>query len=298
MLLGCQSQGAPAHDPTQAPTPAPIQAVTAAPPSASVAPSPDAAVAALPDDAGAAPVASSAPSQPWPFSELPLRDDAMGMFGGRRGGFSSDDRYLGYEISTCDPCPSEFVFETPRGRPLTMSYYYAPAAHSLDDEAKHDAQVNKRLRELGVRPFLESRALRGPFPYPDITFASKTERAPDDSVTLFFGGHLPNEAPVYPMKITIAPHPMRAVIMKDKELLKLPPAEREKERTERLEGMTVSDPVLVYANVTKDGRDIGIVAISSGTFSYEAAATSRMQTSVFVQKVRDETKARATRRSP
>jgi len=236
---------------------------------------------------------------PWPLSELPLADeDTLGTFGPRLGGYSQDDRYLGYEISTCDPCPSEFVFTSPRAPAIDVSYYYQPQLDEAVQEAqreKHDAAVKKKLDQLGVKSFAESRELRGPFPYPDITFVSKVERAADDSATLWFGAHLPNEEPVYPMHITFAPHPMRGVMTNDPALKKLSPREREKQLKEMLEGMTMSDPILAYANVSKDGQEIGVVAVASGAFWFEAGGVSRMRTTEFVQKVREGTKARAPR---
>lgn len=111
-------------------------------------------------------------------------------------------------------------------------------------------------------------------------------------MTLLFGAHLPGEEPVYPIRVVIGPHAMRAVTKNDKDLKKLPPAEREKKLNELVDAYTMSDPILAYANVTKDGRDIGVVALSSGTFWYEVGAVGRMQTATFVKKVRDETSKR------
>lgn len=130
--LACQSQGTPAlaaRQPQAATVGVPVQ-VLPAPLAVALAPSDAAAgLASAPEDRDAD--AGVVAKMPWPLSELPLCDEEyLGTFGPRVGGFSNDDRYLGYEISTCDPCPSEFTFVSPRAPAISMSYFYAPQLDS------------------------------------------------------------------------------------------------------------------------------------------------------------------------
>jgi hypothetical protein len=225
------------------------------------------------------PVASASSSSAAPASGLPSSDlfaaipAVEGPWENRRVGFSNDDVYLGYEISTCDPCPNELHFESKTRPPLSLSYYYDPSFESAHpDEAekrrkKNDAIVDAKIAELGVGKGSDKRVLRGPFPYPDVRFVTKTTR--DDAkgtTTLWFGGTSSGHAPVFPMHVTLGPDPVWL--------------------TQKSKDTLLSEPVLLYANVTRDGADLGIVALASGTMWFETGDVARMPTAAFVAAVR------------
>lgn len=187
-----------------------------------------------------------------PFGELTTSSHGGETPPERHVGFSEDDRYLGYEIAPCEGCPTTFTLEAASGPPLHVGLGEADGA--------------ARLPKGGG-----SRVLRGPFPYPDLVFAtaSALEEAAG-TVMLRFGAHLPNEAPVFPLAIVLGPHP----------------------RGERM-----GEPVLAYANVTKDGSEIGAVAIARGGSSVEFGGAARMKTAQFAAKVYAETGLRHHRRN-
>ena len=189
----------------------------------------------------------------------------LGMNEPRHVGFSKDDAWLGYEISTCDPCPQEFHFVSRSGKTLSFSYFYDPGSqYDEEREKRTNADVDRKLAELGVATAKDARELRGPFPYPDLHFATKTETDPKTGVsTVFFGAD-----GVFPMKIAVGPMPMFSQV---------PPEEKKDYLVE---------PMLVYANVTRDGSEIGIVVIARGTMWWEGGGVARMRTSDFVAAVR------------
>lgn len=172
--------------------------------------------------------------------------------------------------------PNEFHFTSPTKPALDFSYHYDPEHDDGSQEAearakKNDDMVERRLRELGVVHAKDGRTLRGPFPYPDLTFASKSTR--DDAtgkVAVWFGAHVDGEAPVYPIRVELGPHPM---FDKDEEF-------------------AMGDAELVYANVTRDGSEVGVVVVAGGTMWYEAADVARMPVATFVLRVYEETAAR------
>ena len=190
--------------------------------------------------------------------------DELGTFEQRRMGYSKDDAWLGYEISTCDPCPSEFHFEAKGQKAIDLAYYYEPGDDDAAAGAKHDATVDAKLKELGVEKAIDGRKLRGPFPYPDLHFETKVESDIETGeATLRFGAN-----GVFPMHVTVGPFPTFS---------KLPKEEREQYMLE---------PIVAYANVTHDGSEIGIVVVTAGPMWVEMAGVARMRTTDFVAAVR------------
>ena len=262
-LLGCRKTVA---------SPAPI-------PSASVAPSPG------PVDAGVVAsetvdAAVDAAVEPGPYAELPdvTGDEGDGIGSDRVVGFSSDDRYIGFGVSTCDPCPEQFHFRGPGVPALDFAYFYDPGTD--DDEATHaarekanDAKVEATLARLGASKVKDYRVLRGPFPFPDLVFAAKSSRSAQGGVTLDVGAHVVGEEPVFPIHIPLGMHPISHSSGIPKEVV--------------LELM--HDARLGYLNVTKDGHDIGAVGIARGDYWWESGATARMPTTAFVAQVYDAT---------
>ena len=210
----------------------------------------------------------------------------------RRMGFSADDTYLGYEISVCDPCPSEFHFKSPSKPPLDFAYYHDPGRWDAVTEKKKNAEVDRKLKELGIPPGPQ-RTLRGPFPFPDLVFASKSERNDaTGKVSLLFGARASGYAPVFPMRVELGPNPMFGTPMDAAEqarVAKLSPAERKKEIEGWKENWVLGDAMLTYANVTKDGSDIGVVAVATGTMWYETAGVARMSARSFAAQVYNDT---------
>ena len=207
------------------------------------------------------PVASPTPSLET-FGVVPAD---LGMNETRHVGFSKDDAWLGYEISTCDPCPQELHFVSRTGKTMSFSYYYAPGAQYDEEREKQtNADADRKVAELGVATAKDARALRGPFPYPDLHVATKTEQDPRaGTATVFFGAN-----GVFPMKVTLGPMPMFSQA----------PADEKKDY--------LLDPMLVYANVTRDGSEIGIVVIARGPMWWEDGGVARMRTADFVAAVR------------
>jgi hypothetical protein len=237
-----------------------------------------------------------------PYAELPpidATDSNLGL-GARVAGYSSDDKYLGWEISTCDPCPSEFHFRGPGVPAIDLRYHYDPAADGelpADVAEKKrkavDDAVDARLRALGIAKVPAGRTLRGPFPYPDLVFHVTTVSSQNGTVALLFGAHVssePSDLAVHPIRIDIGPHPMLGSIPKEERarIAKLPPAERAKAQKEWDDQWEMRAPELAYANVTKDGRELGVVAIASGTMWYEAAGSARMETAAFAAQIYEE----------
>jgi len=220
-----------------------------------------------------APVGSASPKI---FDDI---EDDTDRFADRYVGFSKDDAYLGYSISTCDPCPLEFHFESPTRSPLDLAYYSDPGNWDEAKEKATDAAVDKQLAALGVEKIDAKPRLRGPFPFPDLAFARFVDPAPAiGKSSLLFGARVNGYAPVYPIRITLGPHPMFDS--------PVPAGEDPKEWREQ---WGVSDPTLAYANVTHDGSEIGVVAMSSGTMWWETAGIARMPVASFVGQVYNDT---------
>jgi hypothetical protein len=229
-----------------------------------------------------------------PYAEVPVLDNGGTLLLPERiVGFSSDDRYLGYEISVCDPCPSEFHFRGPGRPPIDLKYFWDP---SLDEEVAEkrrkaeDAFVEKKLTALGATPAKLGKKLRGPFPYRDLVFAAKDSRDASQRVSLLVGAHLPDEEPVFPMRIELGMHPMRTSVKPtDPQFSHLPPAERDKQVAEVIAGFDFNEAQLAYINVTKDGREIGAVAEVSGSYWFENGGIARMPTGSFVAQIYNDT---------
>lgn len=256
----------------------------------------------------AAPAASSGD----PFADVapPDVDDEVTLpkVVGRKVGFSADDRYLGFEISTCDPCPAEFHFTSPSAPPVDLHYRWDPASDGNLPadvaEAKRKAQddaVDRTLTSMGIQKLPSARVLRGPFAYPDLRFAWTTGSSSRPGVVaLLFGARVagePTTGAIYPIRIELGPHPaMNGMPAEEKaRIAKLPPAEKAKAMKDWEDQFGMSPPRLAYANVTKDGREIGVVALASGAMWYEAGATARMTTSAFVAQVYNDTGMRKHR---
>ncbi|CAN5763495.1 hypothetical protein BH09MYX1_BH09MYX1_14880 [soil metagenome] len=265
----------------------------------------DAWIAPPPASAASAIAAGVDAGPPDPYAELPAIDAGSPMLADRKAGYSKDDKYLGFEISVCDPCPSEFHFTGPGVPAVDVHYHYDPAndgnlAHdAAEKRAKaNDDAVDRKLQELGIDAAKDGRVLRGPFPYPDIVFATTAAQGAQSSqkgtVALLFGGHVasePKSTASYPMRIEVGAHPMYDAMPATERarIAKLPPAERDKAMSDWHAQFGMSPPVLAYVNVTKDGREIGVVAVASGSMWFEAGAVGRMNASAFAAKIYDDT---------
>ena len=224
--------------------------------------------------------ASDAPPLPMPVGSANpsafdgVEGDDLARFETRHVGFTADDAYLGYEISTCDPCSNELHFTSPTQPPIDLAYYYEPREENAAKQAKQDAEVDRRIKQLGIGTGRQTK-LRGPFPFPDLVFASKTDHNDVTGiVTLLFGARVEGYAPVFPMRVDLGPGPMFNV------------------KTEALETRMLSEPSLWYANVTKDGSDIGVVAVATGVMWFETAGVARMSARSFAAQVYNDTAMR------
>ena len=227
-----------------------------------------------------------------PYASLPpLESDGRILVSQRFVGFTKDDRYLGYEISVCDPCPPQFHFTGPGVPPLDLKYLWEPGQ---DDELaegrrkKNDDEVDRRLKDLGVVHAEGGRTLRGPFPHPDLAFATTTTRDDETGkVTLLFGARIGDAPPVYPMRVVLGPHPMFEPVPDVRRSLdKMTPAERAVELRKWHEQFQMYDPILAYANLTKNGKDIGIVVIAGGNGWHETGGVLRMPVARFIAAIR------------
>lgn len=226
------------------------------------------------------------------YADLPPLDTA---FAERRVGFTRDDQYLGYEISACDPCPTELAFfgasdgGTGHRPALPLKYFWDP---SLPDHVaeqrrkKNDEEVDRRLSILGIGKAVDGRVLRAALPARDLTFAVKTTRDdPNGRVTLWFGGRVGNGSPIYPMKIELGPHPMFDPPADERaRISRLPNDQRVAALQQWRSQFVMQDPILVYANVSKDGKDVGIVAIATGSMWHEAGGVARASLHALLQR--------------
>ena len=191
-LSGCQKT-------TENAPPSPSATTVAAAPRASAAPAGvDAGL-----EADVTKLDAAAPGDP--YAELtPLADLDRALDPSDRVlGFSKDDRYLGFEVSTCDPCPSEFHFIARDGARLDFKYLWDPGDDSdagAARKAKQDALVEAKLAEIGAGKGKEGRVLRGPFPYPDLVFATRSEQE-GRGAAILVGAHVPGGPPVFPIRI-------------------------------------------------------------------------------------------------
>ncbi len=230
-----------------------------------------------------------------------LGDGNTFYFGDNRYmGFSEDDDYLGYEVSGCDPCPTEFHFTSPTKPVLDFGHYYNPGNPSGSAEKKQNADVERKLQMLKVHKG-NWRALRGPFPYPDLVFATGADRNDfQGKVWLLFGARVVGYAPVFPMRVEIGPTEMFSTPMSSADqarLAHLPRDEREKELHARAAAWLLNAPGLAYANVTHDGSDIGAVAVATGTMWLEMGGVARMPVKAFASQVYNDTAMRFHRES-
>lgn len=238
----------------------------------------------------------------------------------RPAGFSRDGAFVGVCVSACDPCPLACTVHGRSGATKHFSDYYAPESAETQalerlppspaierriaaiEEAKH-AAFEKSLGALGLAKGPPGRPLAGPFPYEDLALVTAGEvSATTGRATLSFGARVDGEEPVYPIRIVLPPTPMwNAPLPLDRAAMaKLDPVER-KEETDRLraemrEQFALSEPVLVYADVTRDGAEIAAVAMVTSSMWYEDGAAARMATKTFVAKVYEETAERRAKR--
>lgn len=267
LLVACRKT---ADAPDAAPAPLVV------PPLASAATEPPAVSA---DASAPAPVATG------PYAEMPAF--TAGVLGSDRVvGFSKDDRYLGFEYTTCDACPTEYRFRGPGVPELHFAYFWAP---ELDEEvaakkrAAAQANVEKQLALLGAENADRSRVLRGPFPYPDLVFAAQPTRDAKERVGLLVGAHVPGEEPVFPLRIELGTHPMRG------RPIPTWPGEKPATREDFDAQFTMQDPELTYVNVTRDGKDLGAVAMAGGTMWFESGGVARMPAASFAAQIYNDT---------
>lgn len=226
-----------------------------------------------------------APMVSGPYAEMP--EPTAGVLGSDRVvGFSKDDRYLGFEYTTCDACPTEYRFRGPGVPEVHFSEFWGPA---LDEEvaakkrAVAEANVAKQLGLLGPEHADRSRFLRGPFPYPDLVFAAKPTRDPKERVGLLVGAHVPGEEPVFPLRIELGTHPMRG------RPIPTWPGQKPQSREAFDAEFTMQDPELAYVNVTRDGTELGAVAMASGTMWFETGGVARMSAAAFAAQIYNDT---------
>jgi hypothetical protein len=241
------------------------------------------AVPATDEDASNAAIALDAAGGGGVYAELPPLDEPTLELSSRFVGFTKDDVYLGYAVSRCDPCPLAFEFKAISKPPISLSYFFQPGLTEEEFERrqkKNDEAVDIKLAKLGVERAEAGRVLRGPFPDEELRFAVDVDAG---SNVLLFGAHVPGEPPVYPMHLDVGAHPMARAVPPQIARLKGP--EREKALHEFRDEFTMDRPRLAYANVTRDGREIGAVAIAPGAMWYESAVVARMPTSAFVAEI-------------
>lgn len=215
--------------------------------------------------------------------------------GSRVIGFSADDAYLGYEHSSCDPCPQEFDFVSPRRPPVHLSYLYDPANANKPDyearRARNDAAVDAALKGLGAERQQAPFKLRGPFPYEDLVFAYKVERQDHKGIVLVhFGLRVRGDDAVFLVHLALGPHPLWNPSPElAATLAKLPPAEREAQLRDHRKSYPVRDPDDIYMNVSRDGSELGFVAVARGAMWIEMGDLARRDTKTLVAETYNET---------
>lgn len=291
----------------------------------SVRPTPlsDAALGSADAAADAEVLAPCSPGLPKVVAELGCAvNDGDGSTGPapRPVGFSKDG-LLGTCVSTCDPCPLDCFFRGKDGAAQSFADFYAPSnprVRALELSRLPEKERERRIAalEAGERAAFEKkvaalelvkgppgRPLSGPFPYEDLRLVYRASiDATAGSATLLFGARVDGEEPSFPMRLTFHPHPMRTLTPKldPKTAASLDAKGRaaavEALRAEYRDQFTISEPTLAYADVTRDGSELGIVGVATGTMWWEEAESARMTTTVFVARVYSEAADRALKR--
>lgn len=214
-------------------------------------------------------------------------------------GFSKDGRYLGYCITTCDACPRTCVFEDSKTRGAKKTFKSSLAIDEADFRAgklEGDA-LDKRLaqKDLPMTTFLEEqgfpritskvRTLHGAWPAPDLVLAIR--RTNDDlrgTQGIEVGASVAGGEPVYVIRVDLGPHSqwkLRPSVRpgpKPKDPIK---ADDEWRKEFHLE-----PAVAAVVDVSPDGKDLGVVAFTTGTMWFEDAAIVRMPIETFAARVR------------
>lgn len=198
-------------------------------------------------------------------------------------GLTKDGRHFGHCHSPCDPCGSRCRFvELATGKTTVKN---------TADEHRGEPDYKATAAEVAANAFLEAqfdegpvpptRALRGPFPYDDIVFATETVNdGAAGTTTLRFGAKIMGEAPVFPFSLTLGPHPMSR---KTPNFAKgLSPGERAAALADYRAAFSITPAALARVDVSPDGKHFGFVAFSRGTGWYETSDMLVMPTAKLV----------------
>jgi tetratricopeptide (TPR) repeat protein len=195
-------------------------------------------------------------------------------------GFTKDDTYLGYQVSRCDPCPAEFEFESSTKPRIHLGYRTSNQFNPLIESESafevrlkaHNDGVDAKLAALGVERNSDAYTLRGPFPFPDLAFAYRVSLDTVKGTEIVsMGLRVKGEDPVLPVRLVLGPN-IAFNSSSSKDALQLS-----------------TDIDAIYANVTKDGSDIGFVANVHGVMWTDFAAMARRKTADLVSQTYNET---------
>jgi hypothetical protein len=188
-------------------------------------------------------------------------------------GFSKDGRYLGFCITPCDSCQKKCVFEDSKTR----------GAKKVVTNA---GEQDKLLADEGFRPITSNvRTLAAAWPLPDLVLAVR--RTNDDmkqTQGIEVGASVAGGEPVYVIRIDLGPHPQ----WKARPSVRPGPKPKDpiKADEEWRKQFHLDKAVAAVIDVSPDGKDLGVVAFTTGTEGVEDAAVARMPLETFAARVR------------
>jgi hypothetical protein len=277
--------------------PAPVAAVSAAPSANAAAPT----VAIDPPAPPADPTECDPTRAPKVLSKIPCVEQTDSYLHERTMGYSKDGRYLGFCISTCDPCPTECTFTDGPSRARVKLDFYSTlndpvfqAGKISEDEARKrgdaiDARHQKFLVTNAIPKITTQRVLHGPWRWDDVVFESRTSTSETTGKAIVeLGGSVDGGPAFYPMRVEVGPHSGFSMPIPKGTV---PPSATADERKQALANWRAEwalDPRLAVVDVTPDGKEIGVVAFAHGAMWFEAAEVARMPASAFAARVYDE----------
>jgi tetratricopeptide (TPR) repeat protein len=129
----------------------------------------------------------------------------------------------------------------------------------------HNDAIEAKLTNLGVERNPAPYTLRGPFPFPDLAFAYQVSLDTAKGTEIVsMGLRVKGEEPVLPVRLVLGPN------------------DAFNSSTNKNEMQLTTDIDAIYANVTKDGSEIGFVANAHGMMWTDFAALARRKTTDLV----------------
>jgi hypothetical protein len=219
----------------------------------------------------------------------------------RQVGFSKNGRYFGMCISACDPCPiSCDLDDAVLKKRINVHFSFAPQMPGYETLSPEELHARMKALDDRTQKFLDDNAfptvgnlrkLTGTWPYPDMVFAVRSEAVEKDgTAVLDFGATVDDAEPVYPIHIVIGPQSLWLKAPKE-----VAPTVKGKEREDAIASIrsnfVLTAPDLAYVDLSPDGKDLGVVAFTTGSMWYEDTKFVRMPVVAFAGAVYRDTAA-------